>query len=301
MAAALEHVGDTVEDVLVIGADTILVHLDSIDALLATRAETAASMAVLTAPNFGDSDLGRVVVSKGGRITRIVEAGRGRRQPRILRRPAERGRLLLPLRLAPAQRAQTPAPCLRGAVPHRPGPNRLPGAGPVFVPFRSSALEEVLGINDRTQLANAEAMMQDRIRTRWLIEGVTMTDPDSVYIDADATIGMDTVILPNTNDCGPDYHRRELRDRPQLGDPRQRHRQQLPRYVVGPRGSDYGGRYRRRPLQPPAPRRVPGIRSTHRQLRGGQGKPVQGRRSDGTLRLRWRRHHRRPRQRRRGA
>ena len=197
VAAALEHVGDTVEDVLVIGADTILVHLDSIEALLAARAETAASMAVLTAPNFGDSDLGRVVVSKGGRITRIVEAAEAegsreyfadllnagvycfrsgwlrRNVPKL--RPHASGELYLTDLAAIGSRAK---------------------AGVCPVPVIS--MEEVLGINDRTQLANAEAMMQDRIRTRWLIEGVTMTDPDSVYIDADATIGMDTVILPNT-------------------------------------------------------------------------------------------------------
>ena len=58
--------------------------------------------------------------------------------------------------------------------------------------------EELLGVNDRAQLANAEAIMRDRIRERWLLEGVTMTDPETVYIDADVTLGMDTVILPNT-------------------------------------------------------------------------------------------------------
>ena len=56
----------------------------------------------------------------------------------------------------------------------------------------------MLGVNDRRQLANAEAIMRDRIRERWLRDGVTMIDPDSVYVDADVAIGMDTVILPNT-------------------------------------------------------------------------------------------------------
>ena len=59
-------------------------------------------------------------------------------------------------------------------------------------------MEEVLGVNNRSQLASAEAVVRDRIRERWLMEGVTMTDPDSVYIDADVSIGMDTFILPNT-------------------------------------------------------------------------------------------------------
>ena len=58
--------------------------------------------------------------------------------------------------------------------------------------------DELIGVNDRVQLAQAEAVMRRRIREHWMLQGVTMTAPDSVYIDADATIGMDTVILPNT-------------------------------------------------------------------------------------------------------
>jgi len=56
----------------------------------------------------------------------------------------------------------------------------------------------VLGINTRAQLAQAEAIMRQRIRGRWMEEGVTLMDPDSAWIDAGVTIGRDTVILPNT-------------------------------------------------------------------------------------------------------
>jgi bifunctional UDP-N-acetylglucosamine pyrophosphorylase/glucosamine-1-phosphate N-acetyltransferase len=59
-------------------------------------------------------------------------------------------------------------------------------------------LEEVFGVNNRSQLAIVEGVMRDRIRERWLQEGVSMTDPGSVYIDADVSLGMDTIILPNT-------------------------------------------------------------------------------------------------------
>ena len=57
---------------------------------------------------------------------------------------------------------------------------------------------ELLGVNDRLQLANAEAAQRERVRHHWMTQGVTMTDPASVFIDADAALGMDTVILPNT-------------------------------------------------------------------------------------------------------
>ena len=58
--------------------------------------------------------------------------------------------------------------------------------------------QEVLGINNRQQLAEAEAIMRRRIREHWMIEGVTIIDPPSTFIDAAATVGQDTVLYPNT-------------------------------------------------------------------------------------------------------
>ena len=57
---------------------------------------------------------------------------------------------------------------------------------------------EAFGVNDRIQLAIVEEVMRQRIREHWMLQGVTLTDPASVYIDADVAIGMDSVILPNT-------------------------------------------------------------------------------------------------------
>jgi bifunctional UDP-N-acetylglucosamine pyrophosphorylase/glucosamine-1-phosphate N-acetyltransferase len=57
---------------------------------------------------------------------------------------------------------------------------------------------EMLGVNNRVQLAQVEAIQRQRILEHWMLEGVTIQDPASVYIDADVTVGQDTVILPNT-------------------------------------------------------------------------------------------------------
>ncbi len=56
--------------------------------------------------------------------------------------------------------------------------------------------EEIQGINSRQQLAEAEKIMRKRINSRHMINGVTMIDPESTYIDADVTIGRDTIIYP---------------------------------------------------------------------------------------------------------
>ena len=53
-------------------------------------------------------------------------------------------------------------------------------------------------VNSRLQLAQVEAMQHQQIREHWMLAGVTMVDPASVFIDAGVDIGQDTVILPNT-------------------------------------------------------------------------------------------------------
>jgi bifunctional UDP-N-acetylglucosamine pyrophosphorylase/glucosamine-1-phosphate N-acetyltransferase len=59
-----------------------------------------------------------------------------------------------------------------------------------------------MGVNDRLQLSHVEGILRQRIREQWMLSGVTMPDPASVYIDAGASIGQDTVILPNTSIVG---------------------------------------------------------------------------------------------------
>jgi bifunctional UDP-N-acetylglucosamine pyrophosphorylase/glucosamine-1-phosphate N-acetyltransferase len=57
---------------------------------------------------------------------------------------------------------------------------------------------EAIGINQRVHLAEAEAVLRQRINTYWMLEGVTLLDPESTYIEAEVTLGQDTVIYPNT-------------------------------------------------------------------------------------------------------
>ena len=57
---------------------------------------------------------------------------------------------------------------------------------------------EVLGCNDRVELAALRRVLRDRINTGWMREGVTIVDPYTTWIDVDVTVGMDSVIEPNT-------------------------------------------------------------------------------------------------------
>lgn len=57
---------------------------------------------------------------------------------------------------------------------------------------------EILGVNDRVQLAQVEDILRHNIRIQHMRNGVTLVDPSSIYIDAEVTIGSDTVLLPGT-------------------------------------------------------------------------------------------------------
>lgn len=57
--------------------------------------------------------------------------------------------------------------------------------------------EEVLGINDRTQLAAAEAVLQSRLRSKAMQAGVSFLDPASVYLSFDTAFEPDVTIEPN--------------------------------------------------------------------------------------------------------
>jgi bifunctional UDP-N-acetylglucosamine pyrophosphorylase / glucosamine-1-phosphate N-acetyltransferase len=59
-------------------------------------------------------------------------------------------------------------------------------------------LQEFTGINTRIHLAEATAILHRRINAAWMLSGVTMVDPEAVYIEPGVQIGQDTLIWPGT-------------------------------------------------------------------------------------------------------
>ena len=83
--------------------------------------------------------------------------------------------------------------------------------------YVTESFDETLGVNDRFALSQAEAIMRARINERHMRNGVTIIDPSTTYISADAIIGSDTVLQPGCmiegksvigEDCmiGPNSH-----------------------------------------------------------------------------------------------
>jgi bifunctional UDP-N-acetylglucosamine pyrophosphorylase / glucosamine-1-phosphate N-acetyltransferase len=68
---------------------------------------------------------------------------------------------------------------------------------PVTV-FRHPRFEEVLGINDRAELARSGRLRRGQINEGWMQQGVTLLDPENTYIESGVRIGPDTSVGPFT-------------------------------------------------------------------------------------------------------
>ena len=62
--------------------------------------------------------------------------------------------------------------------------------------YNGSTIEELMGVNSRVELSRAEEIMRKRINEAHMINGVTIIDTNSTYIESDVEIGNDTVIYP---------------------------------------------------------------------------------------------------------
>lgn len=189
---------DGVEDLTVMTADSPLVRPESLELVAAEHRETNASLTLLTAMVDDPGDLGRVVRNGNG-VSAIVEHGSA--DPETLAiREVNSGVYRM--------RASWVWPALEAVAPSGSGEVLLTDlvASAVESGGRVAAVvgeaSEVLGVNNRVQLAEAEAVMRQRLREGWMLRGVSMPHPESVYIDAEVEIGEDTVILPNTHVTG---------------------------------------------------------------------------------------------------
>ena len=192
VACCMEAVGALAKHVVVTGGDTPLVREESLLRLLNGR--EGRRMGFLTGRDPSLEDLGRVT-RRDGTVTGIVEAA----EAEVSDGAAELNAGVYCLEAAwlwDSIRKLSPAPSGEYYLTDLAGIAAREGSNVASAPVTDPS--ELLGVNDRIQLARAEAVQLQRVRKHWMMRGVTMTDPASVFIDFDAAIGMDTVILPNT-------------------------------------------------------------------------------------------------------
>ena len=189
-----------VNNLVLLGGDSPLLREESVRELVERHLSMGSDMTLLTAPNMPAFDLGRVLRDESGRVVDLVEAADWEGDPY---EPAEVNagvycfrREWLADRLHGIEEAPNGERYLTSLV-------RAAAEQGARVEARASEMpEEIFGVNDRSQLAQVEAVMRWQINERLMKNGVTIQDPGSAFIDADVTIGRDTVIRPNTHLLG---------------------------------------------------------------------------------------------------
>ncbi|CAM5766830.1 bifunctional protein GlmU [Labrys miyagiensis] len=181
------------KDVIVLYADTPLVQSRSIQALKAAL-EEGAHVAVLGFHTANPTGYGRLVIEDGA-LARIVEEKDATADQKVIGfcnggLMALRGETSLSLLDAIGNANAKGEYYLTDAAEIAHGRGLKAVARPI-------AEEEVQGVNDRAQLAAAEAVMQTRLRTAAMKEGVTLVAPDTVFFSYDTVIGNDVVVEPN--------------------------------------------------------------------------------------------------------
>jgi len=179
-------------DVLVVNADAALVRPETIKALVARHRRARARVTIGSTHDASRRD-GRVIRDAEGEFVRIVEdkdatAAQRRIDEINVGVYCFRSEDLQPAlaRLEPKNKAgELYLTDAVGTLNH------------VEV-FEIADSEEALGINDRVELARAEKVIRLRKLQELMLSGVTIRDPDSTWVSAEAKVGRDTVIEPFT-------------------------------------------------------------------------------------------------------
>ena len=200
VAVARPVVGDAVGedgDVLIVPGDTPLLEGSTIRSLLVAHAASAAALTLLTVELEDPHGYGRVERARDGQPARIVEEADATGAQRAIRE-VNSGVMVV--------RAGVLWPALRRI-------DRANAQGEYYLTDLVAVLhegghetaavlladgEEVAGVNDRRQLAAAEAVVRRRIIEGWLSRGVDIWDPATTHVDATVLLEPDAAILPGT-------------------------------------------------------------------------------------------------------
>lgn len=183
------------EVVLVLYADVPLVRIETLQGLLAAQSDET-GLAILTTELADPTGYGRIVRDNNGQVAKIVEQKDANAKIQKIREIntgilcAASQQLVAWLNRIDNQNQQQEyylTDCVELAVED--------GAGVAAVACDDST--EVMGVNNRVQLAELEAAYQQRKRHELMLNGATLRDPASVYVEGNVDIGNDIIIEAN--------------------------------------------------------------------------------------------------------
>jgi bifunctional UDP-N-acetylglucosamine pyrophosphorylase/glucosamine-1-phosphate N-acetyltransferase len=192
------------EQVIVTYGDMPLLRAETLQHLAQDQTDTGAAIVMLSVIGDPDSPFGRVVRRENGSVAEIVEVAETRQRPNeaelLAIRELNAGVYCfdadwlwtniddLPLRQARNGQEYYLTDMVGLAVEQ----------GRLVEAIVTGDADECLGAGTRQELVAVEKAFRRRANFRWLASGVTLIDPDTIYIDPDVVIGQDTIIWPNT-------------------------------------------------------------------------------------------------------
>ena len=185
------------DDVLVLPGDTPLLLPGTLAALVEAHRSSGAAATLLTAQLADPKGYGRVVRSRDGRVAAIVEDADATDEEKAVN---EVGTSIYVFRrsvLAPALRRLSPDNA-QGEYYLTDVVAVLHDAGYPVVSLVVPDPVEASGVNDRGQLAAAEAVLRRRINESWMRAGVNMVDPTHTYLDWTVELAPDVTVFPGT-------------------------------------------------------------------------------------------------------
>jgi bifunctional UDP-N-acetylglucosamine pyrophosphorylase/glucosamine-1-phosphate N-acetyltransferase len=195
VACAREQLAGFCGNVLILCGDVPLIRPETIKAMLDAHNRREATVTVLTTHLADPFGYGRVLKREANRIVRIVEEKDATPQEREIDEInsgiycVDAGFLFDAVGRLKNDNAQGEY-YLTDIITLAVEQNRSCYAFSVADP------DEVMGINDRVQLATAAAVLRQRINERFMLDGVTIVDPSATYIEEGVTIGRDSIIYP---------------------------------------------------------------------------------------------------------
>ncbi len=184
-------------DVVVLPGDTPLLQPESIAALVEQHRATGAAATMLTARLSDPTGYGRIVRGRDDRVVRVVEQTDATAEELEIDEVNTSIYVFRRSLLAPALRRLEPDNA-QGEYYLTDVVEVLAGAGHLVGTLVAPDALETSGVNDRLQLASAEAELRRRTNERLLRSGVTMLDPQNTYVDTTVTVGRDVTLFPGT-------------------------------------------------------------------------------------------------------
>ena len=184
-------------DVLLLPCDTPLLRPNTLAALVRAHRQADAAATILTAILPNPAGYGRVVRGKDERVARVVEDRDATDEEREIDEINTSIYCFRRSLLAPALRRLSPENA-QGEYYLTDVVAVLYEAGYNVVSMVAADPMETAGVNDRAQLAAAEAELRDRTNDSWMLRGVTMIDPERTYVDTTVELAPDVTLFPGT-------------------------------------------------------------------------------------------------------